>query len=100
MAEDLLTEGLYEGKHFLLSSATMKWFKEEHYYPGPVINREVEEVWEERGSTTAEQRAKEEVKRILAIHEPEPLDKDIDRELVRIMTKNAEKYGMSKLPLP
>ena len=100
LAEDLFTEGLYEGKHFLLSPATMKWFREEFFYPGPVISREDDQVWAEKGATTAEQRAKEEVKRILATHEPEPLDKDIDRELLRIITKEAEKYGMSKLPLP
>jgi len=100
LAEDLFTEGLYEGKHFLLSPATMKWLREEFFCPGPVISREDDQTWMEKGATTAEQRAKEEVKRILATHEPEPLDKDVDRELVRIMTKDAEKYGMSKLPLP
>jgi len=100
LAEDLFTEGLYEGKHFLLSPATMKWFRQEFFYPGPVISREDDQVWMEKGSTTAEQRAKEEVKRILATHQPEPLDKDIDRELVTIMTRDAQKYGMSKLPLP
>ena len=100
LAEDLFTEGLYEGKHFLLSPATMKWFRQEFFYPGPVISREDDQVWMEKGSTTAEQRAKEEVKRILATHQPEPLDKDVDRELVEIMTRDAQKYGMSKLPLP
>ncbi len=100
LAEELFTEGLYEGKHFLLSPATMKWLRQEYFYPGPVISREDGQVWMEKGSTTAEQRAKEEVKRILATHEPEPLDKDIDRELLRIVTKEAEKYGISKLPLP
>ncbi|HUU65622.1 MAG TPA: trimethylamine methyltransferase family protein [Dehalococcoidales bacterium] len=99
LAEDLFTEGLYEGKHFLLSLATMKWFRQEFFYPGPVISREDDQVWMEKGSTTAEQRAKEEVKRILATHQPEPLDKDVDRELVEIMTRDAQKYGMSKLPL-
>ena len=100
LAEDLFTEGLYEGKHFLLSPATMKWFRQEFFYPGPVISREDDQVWMEKGSTTAEQRAKEEVKRILATHQPEPLDKDVDRELVEIMTRDAQNYGMSKLPLP
>jgi len=78
----------------------MKWFREEFLYSGPVLSREDDQTWMEKGATTAEQRAKEEVKRILATHEPEPLDKDVDRELIRIMTKDAEKYGMSKLPLP
>ena len=99
LAEDLFTEGLYGGDHFLLSPATVKWFKEEFSYPGSVISREKDQTWTEKGATTAEQRAKEEVKKILATHEPEPLDKDIDRELVRIMTKVAAKYGMDKPPL-
>ncbi len=99
LAEDLFTEGLYEGNHFLLSPATMKWLRVEFSYPGPVISREDDQTWMEKGSTTAEQRAKEEVKRILATHEPEPLDKDTNKELIKIMTKDAEKYGMSKLPL-
>ena len=96
LAEDLFTEGLYEGKHFLLSPTTMKWCREEFFYPGPVISRENSQVWLEKGATTAEQRAKKEVKRILATHKPDPLDKDIDRELTRIMTKVAAKYGMDK----
>ena len=99
LAEDLFSEGLYEEKHFLMSPTTMKWLREEFSYPGPVISRENDEVWLQKGATTAEQRAKEEVKRILATHEPEPLDKDIDRELIRIMTKAAEKYGMDEPPL-
>ena len=40
LAEDLFTEGLYEGDHFLLSPTTMKWFREEFFYPGSVISRE------------------------------------------------------------
>jgi trimethylamine--corrinoid protein Co-methyltransferase len=99
LAEDLFNEGLYEGDHFLLSPVTMKWFREEFFYPGLVISRKKDQVWIEKGATTAEQRATEEVKRILATHQPEPLDKDVDRELIRIMTRAAAKYGMDKLPL-
>ena len=99
LAEDLFSGGLYDGEHFLMSPTTMKWLREEFFYPGLVISRESNELWRQKGATTAEQRAKEEVKRILATHEPEPLDKDIDTELVRIMTKAAEKYGMDKPPL-
>jgi len=100
LAEDLFTAGLYEGKHFLLSPITMKWLREEFFYPGPVISREDEQAWRQKGATTSLERAKAEVKRILATHKPEPLDKDIDKELLRVMTRDAEKYGMSKLPLP
>ncbi|MBA7598304.1 Glycine betaine methyltransferase [subsurface metagenome] len=100
LAEDLLTEGLYEGKHFLLSPATLKWLRADYFNPGPVIDREDAETWMEKGCTTVEQRAKEEVKRILTTHEPEPLNEDIDKELLRIITKDARKYGMSEVPLP
>lgn len=100
LAEDLFTEGLFDGNHFLCSPSTMRWFKEEVSYPGRIISRESIEAWQEKGSTTAEQRAKEEVTRILATHEPEPLDPDIDKELLGIITKSAQRYGMDKLPLP
>jgi trimethylamine--corrinoid protein Co-methyltransferase len=101
LAEDLFTEGLYEGTHFFTSPITMQWLRSDEYsYAGPVISKEDRQAWIEKGGTTAEQRAKEEVKRILACHKPEPLDRDIDKELLRIMTQNAKRYCMSELPLP
>ena len=99
LAEDLFTEGLYEGRHFLLSPTTMKWLREEFSYPGPVISRDNKDAWLEKGATTAEQRAHEEVKKILAAHQPEPLDPGVDRELVRIMSAASAKYGMDNPPM-
>ncbi len=57
----------------------------------------VEISWEEALSMTAE--------KLVKIRKEDPRKLLIttsvtDRELVRIMTKDAEKYGMSRLPLP
>jgi len=43
------------------------------------------EAWEAMGRADPRVRAHEEVRRILAEHEPEPLPEDIDRELLRII---------------
>ena len=44
-------------------------------------------LWQERGSKTAYQRAREEVERILSTHEPEALPPDVERELDRMAEK-------------
>jgi len=98
LAEDLFTEGIFNGDHFLTSPNTTKWFKKEAYYPGKTINRESIESWQEAGSTSAEQRAREEVKRILTTHNPKPLDSTIDKELIDIMTRYAKQNGTDELP--
>jgi trimethylamine:corrinoid methyltransferase-like protein len=43
------------------------------------------EAWEAAGRPDPRAYAREEVHRILAEHQPEPLPEDIDRELVRII---------------
>jgi len=43
------------------------------------------EAWEAAGRPDPRERAREEVRRILAEHEPEPLPEDVDRELLRII---------------
>lgn len=98
LAEDLFQGDIYQGDHFLTSPTTMKWFKEEFFYPSSVIDREDKDVWLQKGATTAEERAHEAAKRILAGHKPAPLAEEVDRELVRIMEKEAKRYGLERLP--
>lgn len=98
LAEDLFQGDIYEGDHFLTSPTTMRWFKEEFFYPGSIIDRDQKDVWIKKGATTAEERAHKEVERILASHSPLPLSEEIDRELVRIMEGEAKRYGLERLP--
>jgi len=98
LAEELFGAGLYEGTHFLASQDTLRWCREEFCYPGPVISRENQQVWVEKGATTAAQRAKFEVDRLLATSEPELLQEDIYKELVNIMKAHARRHGVTELP--
>ena len=47
------------------------------------------ETWEEKGSRTIDELAKEKVKEILATHKAAPLPEDVEQEIGRIM-KRAE----------
>ena len=98
LAEELFGAGLYEGTHFLASQLTLRWCREEFCYPGPVISRENQQMWVEEGATTAAQRAKFEVDRLLATSEPELLKEDIYKELVNIMKAHARRHGVTELP--
>jgi trimethylamine--corrinoid protein Co-methyltransferase len=51
--------------------------------------RQTLEAWEAAGRPDPRARAREEVRRILAEHEPEPLPEDVDRELLRIIEARA-----------
>lgn len=98
LAEDLLQGDIYSGYHFLTSPTTLRWFKDEFFYPGNVIDRDNKDVWAKKGATSAEQRAHHEVERILSTHHPRPLSEGINRQLVHIMEGEVKRHGLSKLP--
>lgn len=98
LAQDLLEGDIYEGKHFLTSPRTMKWFREELYSPGDIIDRNDKDVWEEKGSTTAEERAHLEVKKILDQHQPKRPPTDVAKKLESIIDKQGKKHGLETLP--
>ncbi len=91
VSEESLAEGLISdlgpGGHFLNSRHTLKWFRKEQFMPSILIDRLTTSLWQEKGSKTTYQRAKEEVKRILSKHEPEALPPDLERELDRVAEK-------------
>ena len=98
LAEDLFGEGRVDSDHFLQSPYTLKWFKDEYFYPSNVISREDVGAWQFNGSTTAEHRAKEEVQRIIAEHEFELPDTSVDKEMTNIVRSFFRKNGIDTLP--
>ncbi len=66
------------GGHYLMEEHTMRYMRTELYYPSAVFDRQGRERWEETGGTDAWTRAKEIARRILAEHQPEPLDPQVD----------------------
>lgn len=97
LSGDLYGE-IYDGDHFMGSAETVRWFKEELYNVGPVIDRNTYDVWASHGRKNTWERSKEEVKKILKSHEVQPLSEDMTADLRILMEKDAKAQGMSCLP--
>ena len=69
------------GGHYLMDEHTLRHMRTEHYFPSAVFDRQGREMWEDAGATDAWTRAKEIARRILAEHEPEPLDPEVDERI-------------------
>jgi trimethylamine--corrinoid protein Co-methyltransferase len=91
-------EELLKEQHLLISKHTRRYLREEHYFPGEVIDRANRSRWHEEGSLTLGERAHREVDKHLAAYEPTGLPEDVKRALSELMEKEARRYGMDTLP--
>ncbi|MFC1521656.1 trimethylamine methyltransferase family protein [Elusimicrobiota bacterium] len=92
-----LQEMAEEG-HLLISPHSRKYLKEEHYFPGPVIDRANSARWKEEGSRTLTQRAKSEVEKLIKKYQPSKLPESTKKELTKLMETEAGRHKMEKLP--
>lgn len=97
MSEDLFGD-IYDGEHFLTSPTTLKWMRDEFYFPSEVLDRTNYQIWERNDGKSAGERAHEKVNQILQQNEPPLLDKNVVTELKKIMLRDARKYGMEEMP--
>ena len=91
-------EELLEDKHLLISKHTRKYLKDEHYMPGPAIDRANRSRWFEEGGRTLRERAHREVERLVGDFHPSALSEDVKREMTKLMDAEARRYGMDHLP--
>ena len=91
-------EELLREKHLLISKHTRRYLEEEHYFPGPAVDRANRSRWQEEGGLTLGARAHREVERLIADYEPSTLPDGVRPELTRLMENEARRYGMDKLP--
>ena len=91
-------EELLKEQHLLISKHTRRHLKEEHYFPGPTIERANRQRWYEEGSRTLSERAKAQVEKLINDYKPSRLNDDTKEELTKLMTAEARRYGMHKLP--
>ncbi len=91
-------EELLKENHLLISDHTRKYLKEEHYFPGKVIDRANLSRWQEDGSKTLGERAKEEIDKHLKNYTPSGISDDVRKEMTSLMKKEAGKFGMDSLP--
>jgi trimethylamine--corrinoid protein Co-methyltransferase len=90
---------IYDGEHFLASKETLRWFREEMYQAGSVIDRDIYDVWTSHGKKSAWDRACGEVERIMSSYKAEPLEEDLLKALMRIMKDDAQRMGIDLPPL-
>jgi len=90
---------IYDGNHFFTSEETLRWFREEMYLAGSVIDRDTYDVWTSHGKKSAWDRACGEVERIMSSYKTEPLPDDSLKALMRIMKDDAQRMGIDLPPL-
>lgn len=98
LAGDLYGD-IYAGDHFLTSAETLRWFREEVYRTGPVVDRDAYDNWVGRGKKSAWDRARLEVARIVGSHTVEPLPDDRLTALTEVMKADARRLGIDLPPL-
>ncbi len=76
-------EAVGTGGHFLAQAHTRAHMRE--LWMPRFFGRDTWEEWEAAGRPEPRDRAHERVRQILAEHQPEPLDEDVERELLRII---------------
>jgi trimethylamine--corrinoid protein Co-methyltransferase len=89
---------IYDGDHFLTSEHTIRWLREEFYFPSEVFDRANYQTWLATDGRSIGERARQKAQQILRQEPPPPLDEPVVNELAQIMLKDAMKYGMEKLP--
>jgi trimethylamine--corrinoid protein Co-methyltransferase len=91
--EELLKEG-----HLLISKHSRRYLREEHYLPGPTIDRANRARWQAEGNLTLGERAHREVTRLIETYEPSRLPESVKVELTQLMENEARRHGMDALP--
>lgn len=89
---------LLKEKHLLISEHTRKYLREEHVFPGQVIDRANRARWKEMGEFTLEERAHREVEELVNSYKPSTLAEDTKKELINLMERESKKYGQTRLP--
>jgi trimethylamine--corrinoid protein Co-methyltransferase len=93
-----LFEEFLKEQHLLIADHTRKYLREEIYFPKPVIDRANRSRWQEEGGLTLKQRAHSMIEKSLVEYRPVRLSEDIQKELTRMMTVEARRFGMESLP--
>lgn len=80
------------GGSFLDAMHTAERFRSELWFPR-LLDRDYFEAWHRSGSKSTEERCCADVERILSSHEVEPIAKDLDEELTRIVHAARDELG-------
>jgi trimethylamine--corrinoid protein Co-methyltransferase len=91
-------EELLKEKQLLISEHTLRYLKEEFHLPGPVIDRATRTRWQEEGAVSLMDRAHAQVERLIGEYVSSGLPESSRKELVKLMSAEARRFGMDSLP--
>jgi len=84
---------------FLTHDHTLQWYRKEQHFPGTVVDRHSGDLGSLSERPSAADRAHERARDLLGREDPKPIQDGLNKELTRIMEREAEKYGTAQLPL-
>lgn len=91
--QELLSE-----EHLLIADHTRRFLKEEHFFPGAVIDRANRARWMDEGGFTLAERAHQEVEALLKSYTPSELPETTKMEIQKLMEEETRRYGQDTLP--
>jgi trimethylamine---corrinoid protein Co-methyltransferase len=84
---------------FLKLKETRRLFQQEQHLPSKVIDRGSMRAWQESGSLDAFGRAKIRVNELLSNYQRPALAREVERELLALIQREAQAAGMQTLPV-
>ncbi len=97
LAADLYGD-LTRGDLFLTSDVTLRWFREELFFPSPVIDRDGYERWAQKGRSSAAERAHARVQQLLNAP-PNPAQPAQVEQILSVLREENRRAGGGVLPL-
>jgi trimethylamine--corrinoid protein Co-methyltransferase len=91
---------LLREKHLLIADHTMRYRDKEIFSPGAAIDRANRQRWEQRGAMGLDARLHNEVNKLLKAYQPSTLPETTEKDLTKLMEKEARRHGQDRLPLP
>ncbi len=96
-SKEIIDEGIKK-KGFLSLKSTLKWYREETYFPDAVIDRDIGEKGADVSEGKILKRASERVAELLESYNPVPLEAGKSEAIGELMLREAKKAGIGKLP--
>ena len=79
------------GGHYLAQRHTLNHFMKEHWIP-KISDRRAYEIWKKEGGKGIHEVAREKANEILATHKPEPIPKDVQKEISQILKRYKKEF--------
>jgi len=92
LAVDVILKVIQESSNFLKQKHTLKHFQSEYFRP-KLANKDARARWEKMGSKSVVEVAREKAKKILAEHQPLPIDEDAEKKIQEILKTATKTLG-------